>query len=119
MSKQGNKEIMEYVTQVLAERDEGIRQAFGQLSQQIGQSFNAIDFKTNVIFGALKELGISQELIEKISKEIQQAMAEAQQKEGEANEPYSNQSAKEGISDAGEQEDIEGEHGDEHFGDSK
>jgi len=118
MAKNVQKEIMEQVMQLMAERDESIRQAFTQMHQNIGNSFGAVDFKLNVIFSALNELGVSQETIQGISTELQKRMQEQQQtpEGGETNDPYGKNTPPESVSDTEESGHIDGESGDEHFG---
>lgn len=63
--------IKKYIAQVLAEKDENIRQAFEQFNEKVGQGFQGVEFKLAVVFTALEMMGISNEKLQEIANKIQ------------------------------------------------
>ena len=105
--------IMEQVMQIIGERDEGIRGAFGQMNQNVGNSFMSIDYKINVIFTILKGMGITQEHIDEASQVVQNAM---NNEGGGNNEAQPTGPIDENQRSNDDREETISEEGDEHFG---
>jgi len=85
MEKKGNK-LKQEMLSLIAERDESIRQAFGALQSQIGQSFGIVDFKIALVFKVLAQLGYTQEKIQVIAASLEQELkANAAKNEGVEN----------------------------------
>lgn len=68
--KNKDKEVLAKVEATLAERDESIRQAFGNFDQKIANSFGSIQFNTNVIFAVFEKLGVTENQIKEIADEV-------------------------------------------------
>lgn len=119
MSEQKNKEIKikKDVLQILAERDEGIRQAFSALDQKVAHAVNTLDFKFAVVFTCLQQLGFTENQLQTISQNLHNQVASQMAQGGNHNvQNTSNESAENGGIHNTEGSMPEGiEHGSEHF----
>ena len=118
--------VMEKVAQMIGERDESIRQAFSGIQQQTGQAFGNMEFRLNLLYHLMKDIGITEEQLNNAAEEVKKVMQQAQQQQqeaaeaekaqgGEPNVPYGEESATTVVGDTEQQKDS-GEGGSEHFG---
>jgi len=112
VKKDKDVNVKKWVLQTIGERDESIRQAFSQFDQKVGQGFQSMEYKIGVLFAIMEELGVSQDKINEIAKNITQ-----DPKGGESDDKQQSGSApSESVENPTEPEVVSNEGGSEHFG---